>query len=108
MAELDIKQLERELHRETIEGANIARKLGYNPSYFLRMVSDIGIIQTAKQLMSTDKPSDGFTTLWELGRLDLSLEAQVLNPKYNPLFSDDERKICANRLKTYGYDVDGE
>ena len=72
------------------------------------MLSDIGIIQTAKQLINTDTPSDGFTTRWELGRLDLSLEAQILNPKYKALFLDDERQICIKRLKEYGYKIDGD
>jgi len=69
------------------------------------MVSDIGIMQTARQLINIDKPSDGFTILWELGRLDLSLEVQTLNPIYKPLFTDNERQICITRLEEYGYNV---
>lgn len=39
----------------------------------------------------------------ECKRLDLSLEVLVLKEKYKELFTDEEREICINRLKDYGY-----
>jgi len=41
-----------------------------------------------------DEVSDGFTTLWELRPLDLSVEAYVLRPEYAPLFTEEERGIA--------------
>jgi len=99
----NIKKLEKKFHSDMLEGSQLAKKLGYNPTYFLRMVSDIGGVQAAKQLIKADKPSDGFTTLWELGRLDLSVEAHVLKLEYEILFSDEERQTCLHRLEAYGY-----
>jgi hypothetical protein len=49
--------------------------------------------------------SDGFTTLWEHGRLDLSVEAHVLRPEFVGLFSAEERAIAAKRLSDYGYEA---
>ena len=43
-----------------------------------------------------------FTTLWELKRLDLSVEAFVLRSEYAPLFTEEERGIARARLKEYG------
>jgi hypothetical protein len=50
-----------------------------------------------------DDVSDGFTTLWKLQRVDLSVEAYVLRPEYAPLFTEEERAIARARLKGYGY-----
>jgi len=47
--------------------------------------------------------SDGFTTPWELKRLDLSVEAFVLRPEYAPLFAEEERSSARACLKGYGY-----
>jgi hypothetical protein len=52
-----------------------------------------------------DDVSDGFTTLWELKRLDLSVEAFVLRPEYAPLFTEEERAIARARLRQYEYVV---
>ena len=41
------------------------------------MLHDIGAVQTAWQLINASQPSEGYTRLWELKRLDLSVEAVV-------------------------------
>jgi hypothetical protein len=48
---------------------------GYNATYFLRMLSDHGPIDTARRLITSTQPSEGFTQLWQRGRLDLTVEA---------------------------------
>jgi len=49
-----------------------------------------------------DEVSNGFTTLWDRKRLDLSVEAYVLRPEYAPLFTEEERGIARARLMEYG------
>ena len=80
-----------------------AAKLGYTPTYFWQMVQSKGGYQAAKQLIHTKNPSSGLTRLWELKRLDLSVETHVIKPEYHPLFTDEERHICAERLESFGY-----
>ena len=80
-----------------------ASKLGYTPTYFWQMVQTLGGYQAAKKLIYTKNPSSGLTRLWDLMRLDLSVEAHVIMPKYNALFTDDERRICTERLEEFGY-----
>ena len=41
--------------------------------------------------------------LWEHHRYDLSVEAHVLKPEYEGMFTDEERRICRERLKEFGY-----
>ena len=61
---------------------------GYNAAIFLRMVSDKGGLSTAKYLINATKPSNGYTHLYERGRLDLTVDAMVVeNPKWYPLFT---------------------
>ena len=45
------------------------RELGYNATRFLQMISEQGGLSTARQLLWSEAPSEGFTTLWERGRL---------------------------------------
>lgn len=54
---------------------------GYNPTAFLRMLQERGAMAAAHYLIHTAKPSDGFTALWAKGRLDLTVEAHVLEPR---------------------------
>ncbi len=63
----------------------------YTASLFLKMLHDRGGQATAKTLINASKPSDGFTVLWEKGRLDLTVEAMVAeNPKWHSLFLREE------------------
>jgi len=78
----------------------------YHATYFLGMISDIGGYQTAKYLIHTDRPSDGYVALYDRQRLDLTVEAVVLLPEWVDLFTDDERAIARRRLTDYRFDVD--
>ena len=81
-----------------------ARDIGYTPSIFLRMLNEKGALQTARQLINASRPSDGYTRLWELRRLDLSVEAVVHeNPEWHGLFTRDELDRCRKRLTDYRY-----
>jgi hypothetical protein len=80
------------------------KEAGYNASIFLRMLTEQGGIQTARTLINSAKPSDGYTALYEKGRLDLTVEAMVLeNPKWHELFTSSELKRAKERLLQYGY-----
>jgi len=76
----------------------------YNAIRFLQMVSDYGGRETAHILINSPKVSEGYTALWERGRLDLTVEAMILeNNQYHELFSKEEIEICRKRLKDYHY-----
>ena len=79
------------------------RECGYNPTRFMQLVAEKGGVAAAKQLIRKAGETDGFATLWECGRLDLSVEVCVLKEEYKELFTDEERKICRERLLEYGY-----
>lgn len=76
---------------------------GYEARIFLRMVVEHGGVGAAQRLLHAPKVSDGYTALWQRGRLDLTVEAVVLQPEWLDLFDDDERRIAIDRLENYGY-----
>jgi hypothetical protein len=97
-------ELDRRFHRAMIGIYETSkRELGYNATRFLQMLSEQGGVATARQLLWSDAPSDGFTTLWSHGRLDLTVEAHVLRSEFERLFSDADRDHAHERLKAYGW-----
>jgi hypothetical protein len=78
------------------------RDLGYNASRFLQML-DQGGLTAARQLLHAPGVSEGFTKLWEHRRLDLTVEAHVLKPEFQHLFTPQELDIARSRLREYGY-----
>ena len=96
-------KLKDEFHQAMLSIDDAAAQHGYHPTYFLRMVHELGGLTAAKRLLSTDGPQSGLARLWELGLLDNSMEALVLQERWKELFSDDERQAARKRLKDYGY-----
>jgi hypothetical protein len=100
----DDENLEGAFHTAMVDVYQRAkREAGYHATYFIQMVSDRGGLATARHLLHASSVSEGFTALWERRRLDLTVEAVVLQERFAALFSDEERKIARNRLAEYGY-----
>lgn len=79
----------------------------YNATLFIRMLNEQGGLATAKYLINAAKPSDGYTNLFERGRLDLTVEAMVVQtPKWHELFLEEELEAARRRLVAYGYGFD--
>jgi hypothetical protein len=66
-----------------------AEALKYNPTRFKGMIEADGGYETVKRILASGKPSDGFMKLWELGRLDLTCEAIIVESKWRQHFDDD-------------------
>ena len=78
------------------------REAKYNAIRFLQMVTDHGGLETAHILINSPTVSDGYTALWERGRLNLTVESMILeNEKFHELFSEEELAICRERLSQY-------
>ena len=98
--------LEKRFEQDMISIYTTAKKeCGYNANRFLQMIGAKGGLATAKQLIGKPGGTDGFTTLWEHERLDLSVEAYVLKPEYAELFTEDEKNMCRDRLLQFGYEI---
>lgn len=80
-----------------------AKEYHYYPNYFLRMVKQYGAVDAAKRLLASENPTYGLTKLWELKRLDLSMEALVIQPRFQPLFTPDEVAKAEQTLRRLDY-----
>ena len=100
-----MRNLEHEFDEAMMEVYRLAKKeCGYNSTYFLRMLGDHGGLGTAHRLLSGNEPQSGFARMWECGRLDITVECLVLNPRFQELFEERELEIARRRLRRYGYD----
>jgi hypothetical protein len=76
----------------------------YNATIFLQMITDNGGRATAKTLINAAKPSDGYTALYLSKRLDLTVEAVVVEHlRWHSLFTPEELDRARKRLAAYGY-----
>ncbi len=100
-------EAERQFHRDMVLGVDrLKREIGYNATRFMQMVGASGGAEAARHLLTGRDASDGFTTLWEHGRLEMSVEAHVLLPWYRELFTETQVETAERRLREYRFDVD--
>jgi hypothetical protein len=98
----DAQLTEAEFHREMLRIYERARaEAGYNATYFIQMVAGQGGLTTARKLVTATTPSQGFTHLWERGRLDLTVEALVVDPRCSTLFTASEIGAAQRRLSDF-------
>jgi hypothetical protein len=97
---LTMTDLEARFEHEMVEKVYRAagRETGYWAGYFLRSVKRHGGSGAARRLLQQRSVSRGLAKLAALGRLDLAMETLVLDPAYQPLFSEAERAVAMQRL----------
>jgi hypothetical protein len=75
---------------------------GYNATRFKKMLEEKGGLETAKVLLKSPTVSDGFVELYVRKRLDLTVEAQILdNPQFWSVVTDKELDTARRWLKEY-------
>ena len=97
------RQFDHAMHH-TYEAAG--KETGYWAHRFLQMVRRRGGVDAARKLLADSEVSDGFLKLRKAGRLDLSVEREVLRPKFESLFTEEERAVARQRLAAYGYRIE--
>jgi hypothetical protein len=76
----------------------------YNAARYFQMLTEHRGLETARLLLHAEAVSEGYTALWERGRLDLTVEALIYeHAEYHSLFSEEERQKAQRRLEQYGY-----
>jgi hypothetical protein len=77
---------------------------GYKATRFLQMLHEHRGLETARILLHSATVSEGYSALYQRGRLDLTVEAVIHdNSRWHALFSEEELSICTKRLKEYEY-----
>ena len=69
------------------------REVRYPARRFLDMLRRRGGLEAAQHLLATAGASEGFTRLAEAGKLDLTMEFQVLQPQFRELFTDNKHRV---------------
>lgn len=83
----------------------IEHALGRPPTGFLRMIGQMGGVDAVRTVVGSKTPSETFGLLWGCGRLDLSLEALVLRPDFQGLFTEALRQQAVDRLAQADYSL---
>ena len=86
-----------------LDAAKRCRQIGYNPTAFIGMINSSSAVDAAKTLLAKRNTSDGFTELWQKSRLDLTVEAMVLKPEWQGMFSPLELATARRRLAEVNY-----
>ncbi|MFG2058587.1 AAA domain-containing protein [Micromonospora sp. NPDC048930] len=95
----DRRALEAAFHEAMVRSYERARdEANYHAALFLRMLTEKGGLATARQLLHNPGVSEGFTALWERGRVDLTVEAVVIWPKFRALFTHEELATASSRV----------
>ena len=76
-------------------------ELGYNPKQFKVMVNQYGALGAVRRILHAPAVSDGFVTLWELRRLDLTVEAVATDERFRHLFTEEELAVAGKRLADF-------
>jgi hypothetical protein len=95
--------LAEKFHQEMLAIYERARnECDYHHHRFLQMVQEDGGLEVAHRLLEEDSVREGLVTLWRKDRLDLTVEALVLKPEYEPLFTEEEISKARKRLEHLG------
>ncbi len=80
-----------------------ARKRAEDLGVRMRPLDGKRALELARRCLRSNRDSEGFGALAELGRLDLSLEALAVKKAFTALFSDEEVNNALMRLLDAGY-----
>ena len=80
-----------------------AREKALSLGIRMRPVADADALKTAQRCLSSHRESDGFWSLADKGRLDLSLEALAVKKSFTSLFTDEQANTALTRLMDAGY-----
>lgn len=87
------------------KAAEAQRAVKDKPNEFLKMLGSIGGYKTAVSLLTKPKVSDGFTRLYMERRLDLTVEAVILESRWARFFDEQLISAAEGRLSEVGYRV---
>jgi hypothetical protein len=101
---MESSNLEQQFTRQLLRLHELAKEsCNYNATRSLRMIYELGGVATARELVLSSELSQGFTAMWECGRLDLTIEATILQEPWRQLFTEDVLSAAQRKLQEVGY-----
>ena len=99
-ASMKTGDLERQFQIAAIEVyLAVLKECHYDEKVFLKMIADSSARNAAKSLLGPRHVQSGLRGLRRRGRLDLSVEHLVIQPRWSDLFEKYEREEARMRLK---------
>ena len=96
------EQLEEEFSQFLTGHINKIREEGYDPLLVPTSIESKGARHTCKELINAKEIGSGFKRLCDKGRIGLTFESQIVNnKKWHSLFTEEEIKICEERIENY-------
>jgi hypothetical protein len=92
-----------ELQREFLRAIRECIDMGHYPVRFLNMLQDHGPVITAVHLVMAHRDPEGFESLIVSRRLDLTVEAIILQKPYRQLFAPEVLERAEQKLREVGY-----
>lgn len=74
----------------------------YRPTAWIGMIAKVGGSEAARRLVISGDIQTGFGRLVGAGRPELTVEWEILNRRWDPLFSDQHREAARWRLRQAG------
>jgi hypothetical protein len=90
--------LEGEFQIRCREMVNETRSLGFNPNVWVSMINTLGAIDTARKLLADHHVLVATPWLVERDHTELTVEFEIGQPKWEGLFTEEERSEAARRL----------
>lgn len=97
------RKLAMELQDEFLRAIRECIDIGHYPVRFLHMLGDHGPVITAVHFVMTHQDPEGFESLIVSGRMDLSVEAIILQEPYRLLFVPEVLERAEHKLREVGY-----
>jgi len=97
-----ISDLEHEFHHAMLRVADFANSLGFGQR-FRQMLSEYGGLETARRLLAAPQAQSGLVEMYSHNAIHMSMEAFVIKPQFQPLFTDAEIAEAHRRLEELGY-----
>jgi hypothetical protein len=97
-----MEEIERHFHKSMMGIADFANQQ-YFGMRFRQMIEEHGAVDTAKRLLEAREIQTGLHRLWELGSLDKSMEALVIQERFRELFTPAEINEARRRLEELNY-----
>jgi hypothetical protein len=103
--EARVREVRRRFNRYILDGIPRLRQLGYNPTQFLEMVHTHGdVVGATKRLLADPRhTSYGFQRLYEMHRLQDSVEFATCLPWFAELFEPHEIDEARTRLIAHNF-----
>lgn len=99
--------LEREYERALSDVMAQMRLIGYDATALRKLVATAGSRRASVLIAELDDPTEAFVALYRLGRLDLTVEAQMSSGAFRGLFEPHLLSRIAQRLAEHGFTVNG-